>query len=86
VNYYITRGYLVRILRGVYYVKTLEEYKFQKTPDPMTLIAKAMNKLTLEWYFGMYTALRLNGATLAGTLCGREVQGSVSVQRWHVLS
>jgi len=25
VNYYISRGYLVRILRGVYYVKTLEE-------------------------------------------------------------
>lgn len=63
VNYYISRGYLVRILRGVYYVKTLEEYKFGKTPDPMTLIARAMNKLTLKWYFGLYTALRLNGAT-----------------------
>jgi len=63
VNYYISRGYLVRILRGVYYVKTLEEYKFGKTPDPMTLIAKAMNKLKLKWYFGLYTALRLNGAT-----------------------
>ncbi|AHL23436.1 type IV toxin-antitoxin system AbiEi family antitoxin domain-containing protein [Thermococcus nautili] len=63
VNYYISRGYLVRILRGVYYVKTLEEYKFGKTPDPMILIAKAMNKLALKWYFGLYTALRLNGAT-----------------------
>ena len=63
VNYYISRGYLVRILRGVYYVKTLEEYKFGKTPDPMTLIAKATNKLKLKWYFGLYTALRLNGAT-----------------------
>ncbi|AEC52039.1 hypothetical protein PNA2_1123 [Pyrococcus sp. NA2] len=28
VNYYISRGYLIRILRGVYYVRTLEEYKF----------------------------------------------------------
>lgn len=63
VNYYISRGYLVRILRGIYYVKTLEEYKFGKTPDPMTLIAKAMNRLALKWYFGLYTALRLNGAT-----------------------
>ncbi len=63
VNYYISRGYLIRILRGVYYVKTLEEYKFGKTPEPLTLIAKAMNKLTLKWYFGLYTALRLNGAT-----------------------
>ncbi|WP_460129487.1 type IV toxin-antitoxin system AbiEi family antitoxin domain-containing protein [Thermococcus prieurii] len=63
VNYYISRGYLVRILRGVYYVKTLEEYKFGRTPDPMTLIAKAMNKLDLKWYFGLYTSLRLNGAT-----------------------
>ena len=63
VNYYISRGYLIRILRGVYYVKTLEEYKFRKTPDPMSLIAKAMNTLGLEWYFGLYTALRLNGAT-----------------------
>ncbi|MCD6373046.1 MAG: hypothetical protein J7L37_05820 [Thermococcus sp.] len=59
----MSRGYLVRILRGVYYVKTLEEYKFGKTPDPMTLIAKATNKLKLKWYFGLYTALRLNGAT-----------------------
>ncbi|ASJ07389.1 type IV toxin-antitoxin system AbiEi family antitoxin domain-containing protein [Thermococcus pacificus] len=63
VNYYISRGYLIRILRGVYYVKTLEEYKFGKTPDPLTLISKAMNKLTLKWYFGLYTALKLNGAT-----------------------
>jgi len=63
VNYYISRGYLVRILRGVYYVKTLEEYKFGKTPEPLTLIAKAMNKLGLKWYFGLHTALRLNGAT-----------------------
>ncbi len=63
VNYYISRGYLIRILRGVYYVKTLEEYKFGKTPDPMTLISKAMNKLKLKWYFGLYTALRLNGIT-----------------------
>jgi len=63
VNYYLSQGYLIRILRGVYYVKTLEEYKFGKTPDPMTLIAKAMNKLNLKWYFGLYTALRLNGAT-----------------------
>ena len=63
VNYYISQGYLIRILRGVYYVKTFEEYKFGKTPDPLSLIAKAMNKLKLKWYFGLYTALRLNGAT-----------------------
>jgi len=63
VNYYISQGYLIRILRGVYYVKTFEEYKFGRTPDPLILIAKAMNKLKLKWYFGLYTALRLNGAT-----------------------
>ena len=63
VNYYISRGYLVRILRGIYYVRTLEEYKLGKTPDLMKLIAMAMNKLALKWYFGLYTALRLNGVT-----------------------
>ena len=36
VNYYISRGYLVRILRGIYYVKTLEEYKFGKQPTSTT--------------------------------------------------
>ena len=63
VNYYISRGYLVRILRGIYYVRTLEEYKLGKTPDLMKLIAMAMEKMGIKWYFGLYTALRLNGVT-----------------------
>lgn len=62
-NYYLSRGYLVRVLRGVYYVKTLEEYKLGRTPDPMKLIALAMGKMGIKWYFGLYTALRLNGVT-----------------------
>ena len=63
INYYISRGYIIRILRGVYYVKTLEEYQLGKTPDLMRLIAMAMKERNIEWYFGLYTALRLNDLT-----------------------
>lgn len=62
-NYMISYGYLVRILRGVYYVKTLEEFKLNKSPDILTLIALGMEKIGIDWYFGLYTALRLNGIT-----------------------
>jgi len=46
VNFMISYGYLVRILRGLYYVKTV-----------------GMEKLKINWYFGLYTGLRLNGLT-----------------------
>jgi len=50
-------------LRGLYYVKSLEEFKLKKAIDTYKVISLGMNKLRLNWYFGLYTSLRLNGLT-----------------------
>ena len=63
VNYVIRYGYVVRVLRGLYYVKTVEEFKLGRSVDPLRALALGMERLGVGWYFGLYTALRLNGAT-----------------------
>jgi len=63
VNFMISYGYLVRILRGLYYVKTLEEFKLKKALDVYRIISLGMEKLKVNWYFGLYTALTLNRLT-----------------------
>lgn len=63
VNFMISYGYFIRILRGLYYVKTIEEFKLKKSVDPYKVISLGLNRLGLNWYFGLYTALRLNGLT-----------------------
>jgi hypothetical protein len=37
----ISYGYLVRILRGLYYVKTLEEFELRKSPDVYRVLSLA---------------------------------------------
>lgn len=61
----LSRGYLLRIFRGVFYVKTLEEVKFGKTKySHLDLVSRGMElKGVSEWYFGLNTALKLNNAT-----------------------
>ncbi len=63
INFMISYGYLIRILRGVYYVKTLEEFSTRKSVSTLKIIYLGMNELNVKWYFGLNTALRLNGAT-----------------------
>jgi len=63
VNYMISYGYLVRILRGLYYVKTLDEFSNEKAIDAHRVISLGLEKLGVNWYFGLNTALRMNGAT-----------------------
>lgn len=63
VNFMISYGYLIRILRGLYYVKSIEEFKFKKSINTLKLISLGMSKLKTEWYFGLHTALVLNGLT-----------------------
>jgi predicted transcriptional regulator of viral defense system len=62
-NYLQFKGYVIRIFRGVYYVKTLEEFLSNSQPSVYELIAMVMEKGTLGWYFGLFTALRFNGVT-----------------------
>ncbi|MEM2913179.1 MAG: hypothetical protein QXR06_02415 [Candidatus Bathyarchaeia archaeon] len=63
VNYMISYGFFVRILRGLYYVKSLEEFKLKRAVDIYKVISLGMEKLKIGWYFGLYTGLRLNGLT-----------------------
>jgi predicted transcriptional regulator of viral defense system len=59
----ISYGYLIRILRGLYYVKTVEEFTLKKAADIHRVLSLGMDDLKVKWYFGLHTALRLNGAT-----------------------
>ncbi|MFH1623991.1 MAG: hypothetical protein ABID54_02400 [Pseudomonadota bacterium] len=63
VNNMISYGYLVRVLRGLYYVKTLEEFVNKKAIDVQRVISLGLEELGVNWYFGLNTALRMNGAT-----------------------
>lgn len=65
VRYSIWRKYLVRIFRGVFYVKSLEEFKTGKSKyNHLELVAKGLElKGVKNWYFGLHTALKLNNMT-----------------------
>lgn len=63
INFMISYGYFLRILRGLYYVKTVEEFGLKKSVDVYRIISMGMEELGIKWYFGLYTGLRLNGLT-----------------------
>ena len=65
IRHFISRGYLVRIFRGVFYVKSLDEIELGKIRySHLELVAKGMELKNVEnWYFGLYTALKLNNVT-----------------------
>lgn len=65
INYFISRGYLSRIFRGIFYVKSLEELKLGKRKySYLELVKKGLElKKIKNWYFSLYTALKLNNVT-----------------------
>jgi len=63
INNMISYGYMIRILRGLYYVKTLDEFVNKKAVDVHKIISLGLEELGVKWYFGLNTALRMNGAT-----------------------
>lgn len=65
VRYLLRREYLVRIFRGIFYVKSPEEIRLSKINlSHLEMLANGMEIKGVEnWYFGLHTALRLNGAT-----------------------
>jgi predicted transcriptional regulator of viral defense system len=65
VKYLTSHGHLVRVLRGIFYVKTLEEETLGKQRyTPIELVAKGLELKGVEnWYYGLYTALKLNNMT-----------------------
>jgi len=65
IRYFISRGYLLRIFKGIFYIKNLEELKFGSNKySHLELVSKGLDlKGINDWYFGLYTALKLNKET-----------------------
>lgn len=61
----VFRGNLVRIFKGIFYVRNLEEIKLGRFKySYRELIAKGLElKDVKNWYFGLYSALKLNNMT-----------------------
>jgi len=64
-RYLLSRGYFVRIFKGVFYVKTLDEMRFNKLKyNTMELVAIGLDVKSVDnWYFGLESALKLNNLT-----------------------
>jgi predicted transcriptional regulator of viral defense system len=65
VRYFSSRGYVVRVFRGIFYVKSVEEFELGRTKyNHLQLVAKGLElKKVSKWYFGLHTALKLNNMT-----------------------
>ncbi len=65
VSYFVKRKYFIRIFRGIFYVKSLEEEKLARNKyNHLELVAKGLElKNVKDWYFGLHTALKLNNMT-----------------------
>ncbi len=65
VRYFIKKKYVVRIFRGTFYLKSLEELKLGRTKyNHLELVSKGLAiKKIKNWYFGLHTALKLNNMT-----------------------
>jgi predicted transcriptional regulator of viral defense system len=65
VRYLLTNKYIHRIMRGIFYVPSIEERKLKKIGISIyEAVAKAMEmKEVNNWYFGLESALKLNNLT-----------------------
>ena len=65
IRYFMKKGYLLRIFKGIFYVRSLEELKFgRRRYNHLELVAKGLElKKVNNWYFGLHTALKLNNMT-----------------------
>lgn len=65
IHYLLKRKYLVRIFKGIFYVKSLEEFKLGRSKyNHLQLVARGLElKGVKNWYFGLHTALKLNNMT-----------------------
>ncbi|MFB0523338.1 MAG: hypothetical protein ACETV1_06225, partial [Candidatus Bathyarchaeia archaeon] len=65
IRYLLSRKYLLRVFRGVFYVRSPEEIVMGRNGlSHLEIVANGLRiKGVGNWYFGLHTALRLNGAT-----------------------
>jgi len=61
----VRRDYVIRIFKGIFYVKSLDEIKYGPLKySLLELISKGLElKDVKNWYLGLYTASKLNNAT-----------------------
>jgi len=65
IRHLVPRGYLVRVFKGIFYVKSLEELELARSKyTHLELVAKGLElKNVKRWCFGLHTALKLNNMT-----------------------
>lgn len=65
IRHLVPRGYMVRILKGIFYVKSPDELELGRSKyNHLELVAKGLElKKVANWYFGLHTALKLNNMT-----------------------
>jgi len=64
-RYYLSRGYIVRIFRGIFYVRSPEEVALgRRRYNHLQLVANGLRLKRVEnWYYGLNSALKLNNMT-----------------------
>ena len=65
IRYFMRMKYIIRIFKGIFYLRSLEEIKYNTVKySHFELVSKGLDlKGVRNWYFGLYTALKLNNAT-----------------------
>jgi hypothetical protein len=65
IRYLTSNDYLIRILRGIFYIKSIEERKLKKVEvNYVEAIKEALKiKGIKNWYFGLESAIKLNNLT-----------------------
>ena len=65
IRYLLKEKYLIRIFKGIFYIRTFDEIKLGRSKySHLELVSKGMELKGVEnWYFGLYTALKLNNFT-----------------------
>jgi predicted transcriptional regulator of viral defense system len=65
IRHLVPRGHLVRVFRGVFYVTSPDEALTKRHEySHLELVSKGLKvKGVVDWYFGLYTALKLNNMT-----------------------
>jgi hypothetical protein len=64
IRYLTSNSYLIRILRGIFYIKSAEERKLKKIDMNCTgALKEALRIKGVKWYFGLESAIKLNNLT-----------------------
>jgi len=63
IYYMLSRKYILRTLRGYFYIRTFDEISRNTMPNIYHVISETMKQITKNWFFGLYTALMLTKLT-----------------------